>query len=110
MTDTPRGVPLTRSHAEETFPTLTPAQLRRVAAHGQRRELPGGAVLVQPGDSAVPFFVVLAGELEIVRPAGTAETLITACGPGQFTGEVNLLAGRPALFRVRSTHPGEVIA
>ena len=68
-----------------------------------------GEVLVEQGDSAVPFFVVVSGELEIVRPLGAAETLVTVLGPGQFTGEVNMLSGRRALFRMRATKPGEVI-
>jgi thioredoxin reductase (NADPH) len=29
--------------------------------------------------------------------------------PGQFTGEVNLLSGRPALLRARASESGEVI-
>ena len=68
-----------------------------------------GEVLVEQGDSAVPFFVVVSGELEVVRPSGAAETLVTVHGPGQFTGEVNTLSGRRALFRLRAAKPGEVI-
>jgi thioredoxin reductase (NADPH) len=53
--------------------------------------------------------VVTAGEVEIIRPSGTAETLLAVHGPGQFTGEVNLLSGRRALVRARATKAGEVI-
>ena len=109
MSDTRSGLPLTISRAEQIFPTLTPAQIRRIAAHGHVRAMQRGEVLVEPGDSAVPFFVVDSGELEIVRPSGAAETLVTVLGPGQFTGEVNLLSGRRALLRIRATRPGEVI-
>jgi thioredoxin reductase (NADPH) len=66
-------------------------------------------VLIEQGDSAVPFFVVVSGEVEIVRPSGAAETLVTVHGPGQFTGEVNMLTGRRAIFRMRATKPGELI-
>jgi hypothetical protein len=31
-------------------------------------------------------------------PAGAAETLVTVYGPGQFTGEVNMPSGRPAIL------------
>ena len=68
-----------------------------------------GEVLIEQGDSAVPFFVVVSGEAEIVRPSGAAETLVTVHGPGQFTGEVNMLTGRRAIFRMRATKPGELI-
>jgi thioredoxin reductase (NADPH) len=109
MSETTRVLPLTNSRTEQIFPTLTPAQISRVAAHGTARPIKPGEVLVEHGDSAVPFFVVVSGELEIVRPQGASETLVTVVGPGQFTGEVNLLSGRRALFRMRVTKPGEVI-
>ena len=57
----------------------------------------------------MPFFVVVSGQLEVVRPLGAAETLIALHGPGQFAGEVNLSAGRRAPFRARVSEPGEVI-
>ena len=109
MSNTPRGLPLTRAHVEQIFPKLTPAQIRRIAAHGHMRAMERGEVLVEQGDRAVPFFVVVSGEVEIVRPSVPAETLVTVHGPGQFTGEVNMLSGRRALFRMRATKPGEVI-
>ena len=57
-----------------------------------------GEVLVEQGDSTVPFFVVVSGELEVVRPCGAVETLVTIHGPGEFTGEVNMLSGRRSMF------------
>ena len=93
----------------QTFPILTAAQIARTAAHGRVRAIQRGEVLVEQGDSVVRFFVVAAGELEIVRPSGTTATLITTLGPGQFTGEVNTISGRRAFFRLRATQPGEVI-
>jgi thioredoxin reductase (NADPH) len=97
------------SRADQTFPTLTPAQIARVAAHGSARPIRAGEVLVEAGDAAVPFFVVTAGRLEIVRPCGDDETLVAVHGPGQFTGEVNMISGRRALVQARATEPGEVI-
>ena len=66
-------------------------------------------VLYEPGDAVVPFFVVVAGELEIDRLWAGTETLIAVLGPGKFTGEVNSLSGRPAILRVRVSQPGEAI-
>ena len=53
--------------------------------------------------------MVITGEVEIVRPFGAHETLITVHGPGEFTGEVNMLSGRRSLVRARVTKPGKVI-
>ena len=94
---------------ERIFPTLTPAQIERIAVHGHVRPIRAGEVLFEAGEQFVPFFVVTAGRLEIVLPSGTTETLIAVHGPGQFTGEVNMLSGRPALVRSRASEPGEVI-
>jgi thioredoxin reductase (NADPH) len=109
MSEARRGLPLTSSRIEKIFPKLTPAQIGRIAAHGRTRSVQPGDVLIEQGDTSVPFFVVITGEVEIVRPFGTNETLITIHGDGEFTGEVNMLSGRRSLVRARATKPGEVI-
>src|SRR6478672_2817127 len=110
MNDTSRGLPLTRSRIDKIFPKLTPEQTRRIAARGgQMRKIQIGEVLVEQGDGNVPFFMVVSGELEVVRPCGSVETLVTIHGPGEFTGEVNMLSGRRSIVRIRVTKPGEVI-
>jgi len=107
-TRTPR-IPLTgKSPAERMFPTFTPAQLARVVAHGHRRPTRRGDVLFEAGNPVAPFFVVIAGQVEVVRPSGTGEELVAVHGPGQFTGEVNMLTGRRSLVRARVSETGEV--
>jgi len=103
MSNTSRGLPLTSSRVE-IFPILTPAQINRIAVHGHMRAVEPGKVLVEQGDSTVPFFVMASGELEIVRPSCAGETLVTIHGPGQFTGEVNMLTGRRRLFFLHSSY------
>ena len=108
MTRTALPVPLTlASGVERIFPTLTPDQVKRIGVLGQVRSIDAGEVLVEVGQQVVPFFVVQAGRLEIVRPSSTGETLITVFGPRQFTGEVNMLSGRPALLRSRAGEAGK---
>ncbi len=110
MTDTALPSPLTLSSGvERMFPTLTPAQVKRIAAHGKQRSIRSGEVLIEAGARVVPFFVVTAGRVEVVRPSGSTETLVAVHGPGQFTGEVNMLSGRPTLVRSRTIESGEVI-
>jgi len=109
MSNTRRGIPITSSRIEQIFPKLNPAQLDRIAARGHMRSMEGGEVLYEQGDSAAPFFVLISGELEVVRPSVPVETLVTVYEPGQFTGEVGTLSGRPSLFRVRATTSGKVI-
>ena len=109
MSNARRGLPLTSSRIEKIFPKLTPAQISRIAEHGHVRSVQSGEVLIEQGDASVPFFVVITGEIEIVRPFGTHETLVTVHGSGEFTGEVNMLSRRRSLVRARATKPGKVI-
>ena len=82
MTDTALPITLTlASGVERIFPTLTPAQVQRIAVHGQVRSIRAGEVLFEAGEHVVPFFVVMAGRLEIVLPSGTTERLVTVLGP-----------------------------
>jgi len=100
---------VTVSRPERLFPTLTPAQLARVASHGRRRSTTRGEVLVDVGDRIVPCFVVVAGEIQALQVSDRSETLIVSHGPGSFSGEANLIAGRPSMARLRVGEPGEVI-
>jgi thioredoxin reductase (NADPH) len=84
-------IPLTISSDAQTFPTLSPTQVQRLATHGRTRRVRSGEVLVEIGDKDIPIFVVTSGELEVVRPSFTQETLIRVIGPGNFTGEINTL-------------------
>ena len=91
------------------FPVLTAPQIARIAAHGVRRQIRTGEVLIEAGSATVPFFVVTAGAIEVVRLSGAEEYIVAAYHPGQFTGEVNMMSGRRAMFQIRVTEPGEVI-
>jgi thioredoxin reductase (NADPH) len=109
MNNTRRGLPLARARIEHIFPKLTPTQIRRITPHGHTRTTKRGEVLYEQGDSASSFFVVVSGELEVLRPSGTVDTLVTVHHSGQFTGEVGTLSGRLTMFRLRVTKPGKVI-
>jgi thioredoxin reductase (NADPH) len=109
MSNTRRGLPITSSSIEKIFPKLTSAQIRRVEAHGHVRAVRRGEVLYEQGDTSASFFVVITGELEVVRPLFPVETLVTVFESGQFTGEVGTFSGRPTLFRMLVSKSGKVI-
>ena len=110
MSDTTPPVPLTlASRADQVFPTLTPEQIARVAAHGHVRRVEHGEVLLEPGDQNPRFFVVTAGHIEVVKPSGDTEEPVTIHRRGQFTGEVSMLSRRRGFVRMRAGKAGEVI-
>ncbi|MGB8583871.1 MAG: FAD-dependent oxidoreductase [Candidatus Sulfotelmatobacter sp.] len=93
----------------EAFPVLTPDQINRVRAASKVRQVEVGDILFEPGDSNIPFFVLLSGSLEILQPGLQGERLIVKHGPGQFTGEITMISGRLSLARGRVTEAGEVL-
>ncbi len=103
------ALPVPASRLDHIFPVLTAAQIARIAPHGSRRAVAPGEVLIEIGQKVVPFFVVVSGEVHVVRMDCDDEQLIVVHGPGHFTGESNMLTGRRSLARLRVTVAGEVI-
>ena len=97
------------SPADRVFPTLTPEQVARVAAHGRARPIQSGEVLASAGEKAESFFVVTAGSIELVRRSADGEQIIAILRSGRFTGEAIMLSGRQALVSLRVGEAGEVI-
>src|SRR5262245_58335883 len=96
------------SPAGRTYPTLTSAQLERLAPRGRRRVVAKGEVLVHPGEKASRVFVVLSGLVEIVHPS-SANDVVVSIAPGMFTGEATMLSGRRGLATIRAGAGSEVI-
>ena len=103
------AAPAALSSSEHLFPTLTPAQVDRIARHGRRRSVNLGDVLVDIGDKVFSFFVVAAGAIEVLQQTRSTDQLIIVLRPGQFSGEATIITGRRALARLRVAEPGEVI-
>jgi thioredoxin reductase (NADPH) len=66
-------------------------------------------MLLEAGDPGTRFFVVTAGQVDIIRLSDSREELVVSFHPGQFTGEVGVLSGRRTLVRVRAAAAGEVV-
>jgi thioredoxin reductase (NADPH) len=101
--------PTGKTAAERLFPKFSAAQLARLVSQGRARRVQPGEILFDVGDPAASFFVITSGRVEVFRPSGGGGELVAVHGPGQFTGEVNMLAGRRTLLRAQVSEPGEVI-
>jgi len=91
------------------FPELSAAQIARIASHGVIRPITRGEVLIEGGQTNVPFFVLKAGEIEVIRPSALDEILVAIVRPAQFTGDISMILGRPAQMRLRVRDSGEVV-
>jgi thioredoxin reductase (NADPH) len=110
VSDTTLSMPIVSPSQEAAmFPTLTTAQIGRIAHSGVVRQVAPGDVLIETGDHVVPFFVVTRGEIRVIQPTRTGETLIAVHGPGKFTGEANMILGRRSLTRAVASQAGEVV-
>jgi thioredoxin reductase (NADPH) len=97
------------SSPDDMFPVLTEDQIARVLTHGRIRRVTSGETLIELNQQPTKVFVVLEGELEAVRLRDRTEEVFAVCGPGMFTGELNLLSNRRALVRIRAAQPCELI-
>jgi len=93
----------------QMFPDLTPTQIDRIRPSSKLRRVEPGEILFRPGDTEVPFFVVLSGNMEIVQPDLTGERLVTTHGAGSFTGELTSISGQRYLVLGRVTEGGELL-
>ncbi|HEX3109547.1 MAG TPA: FAD-dependent oxidoreductase, partial [Thermoanaerobaculia bacterium] len=104
------GAPLSITPREDQlWPTLTPAQIARIATRGTTRSLAPDDVLIAAGQDDFPFFVVVDGEVVVERDTCDGVQLVVTYGPGSFSGELNMLAGRRPLATVRARTESTVI-
>lgn len=104
-----QAAPGTQANSTRTFPRLTSSQVAKIAVYGRVRATRSHEVLVRTGEHSVPFFVVLTGEVEVIQQGLLGETHVVAHGPGEFTGEVNMLTGRASLVQMRVSEGGEIL-
>jgi signal transduction histidine kinase len=94
---------------ESLFPRLRGEALELVREQGTEVELEPGAVLFQEGDTDYKFFVVLEGEIRITKKVGGEEAVLAIHEPGEFSGEISMLTGGPAIATGRAIGKARVI-
>ncbi len=78
------------------FPRLAQDQVAALSRLATPVKLAAGETLFAAGDIDVPFFVVASGEVAVLGRAGGRDQTIAVHQPGEFTGDVDMLTGRPA--------------
>src|SRR5215468_7881717 len=94
------------SSDSDTYPMLTSAQIERIAPLGSVRHIEAGEILFEPGSTNRPLTVVLEGEIEILSDR---DALVAIHQPGNFSGDVDLIAGHPAVVRARARRSGRIL-
>jgi thioredoxin reductase (NADPH) len=80
-----------------------------MATFGTERVTQAGDLLFQAGEASYDLFVVLEGEVQVVRPGGTDDVIVAEFGPSTFIGELTLLTGQRRFLTGRVSQPGRVL-
>jgi CRP/FNR family transcriptional regulator len=88
---------------------LSPEERRRVIASGSERAFARGEIIFHEGETAAALFVVLAGQIKLVRysPKGR-ELLLHLANPGQTFAEAALFAGETYPATAEVVEPARV--
>jgi signal transduction histidine kinase len=91
------------------FAELSEEDLSWVADAGEALELTRGDVLAGEGEPGDALFVVISGELEVVKQSHTTEVPLALLGSGEIVGEMAIFEAQPRMASVRATAATRVI-
>jgi thioredoxin reductase (NADPH) len=94
---------------EAAWPELSDEQVAELRAFGTERPVAAGDVLYEAGDADFDFFVVLEGEVEILRPGSDGNVVIASHTEHRILGELNMLTGQRAFVTARVKRSGRVL-
>ena len=78
--------------------------------HGtSRRHFEAGDYIYQKGDISSEFYVVVDGEVEVLREDDRGESQLATLGVGEYFGEISLLNGVPHSSSVRARTRAEIL-
>src|SRR5262245_27966601 len=85
------------AHNEEVaFPQLTTTEIALVRPLATPCDFADGETVFRAGQAEIDLFVVESGQIEIRNPID-GNRLIVTHGPRQFSGDIDLLTGRPVI-------------
>lgn len=99
------GLEYRREVVYSVFRDLPPRELATVAGRLQTAKVDAGTVIVRQGAPADKFFIIVEGDVEIVREDDGEERTINTLGQGDYFGEVAILRDTPRIASVRATSP-----
>ncbi|GIL39668.1 FAD-dependent oxidoreductase [Roseiterribacter gracilis] len=94
----------------QTFPVLSSEMAARAFSYGSEESLHAGTMLFERGQRSVDFFLVVAGNVEILESdEDGSQNVVHVHGPGQFTGELDLFNSREILVSARAANDCRVV-
>src|SRR5437870_5734999 len=85
------------SHSQDAaFPQLSAAELAVLKPLATAHDYVDGETVFRAGQPDIDLFVVESGKIDILDPTDGNRVLVTH-EPGQFSGDIDLLTGRPVI-------------
>jgi len=81
---------------EAAFPRLTTAEIAVLKPLATPRDYADGETVFRAGQADIDLFVVESGHIDVLNPNDDNRVIVTH-DPGQFTGDIDLLTGRPVI-------------
>ena len=100
-------------HKERSYSVFSelPALINEgVSVNLHTTQADAGEVIVREGGPSDKYFIVIEGEVEVVRGADGQEEKLDTLGPGQFFGEVTIMRDMPRTATVRATKPTTLLS
>jgi alkyl hydroperoxide reductase subunit AhpC len=96
---------------EKVFPSLAGPDFDSLAEHAEKVSVGAGDTIVAEGEPADRFYVIAQGEVGVSRRSPEGEEIeLATLGPGQFFGEVGILAETRRTATVRAINEVELLA
>jgi thioredoxin reductase (NADPH) len=93
---------------ETAFPRLTSAELALVKPLARLCDYADGDVVFRAGQQDIDLYVVESGGIEIRNPTD-CDRLIVIHEPGQFSGDIDVLTGRPVIVKAVAKGPTRLL-
>ena len=82
--------------SDAAFPRLTPAEVDLVRPLATPCDYADGEIVFRAGQADIDLFIVESGKIDIQNPTNGNRVIVTH-EPGQFSGDIDLLTGRPVI-------------
>ena len=93
---------------EVAFPRLTSTELALVKPLATPCDYADDETIFRAGQADIDWYVVESGQIEIRNPTD-GNRLIVTHGPGQFSGDIDVLTGRPVIVTAVAQGPTRVL-
>jgi nitroimidazol reductase NimA-like FMN-containing flavoprotein (pyridoxamine 5'-phosphate oxidase superfamily) len=104
------GVEFSRDAVYSVFRDLPASDLATVAGRLQSVSVEPGGIVVRQGAPADKFFIIVEGEVEVLREDDGQERTLNTLGPGDYFGEVAILRDSSRIATVRAKSPTTLLA